>query len=136
MTFVRSMLDEKCSVNRLSFKILATQIFIRKEVNVNIYVGNISFSTTEEDLRQAFEAFGPVTSATILKDKLTNRSRGFGFVEMPDATNGAAAIAGLNGQQLGGRELNVSEARPRTESNDRDRGRSFSGSRDRRDSSR
>jgi cold-inducible RNA-binding protein len=103
---------------------------------VNIYVGNISFSTTEEDLRQAFEAYGPVTSATILKDKLTNRSRGFGFVEMPDAANGAAAIAGLNGQQLGGRELNVSEARPRTEGNDRDRGRSFGGNRDRRDNTR
>jgi RNA recognition motif-containing protein len=100
---------------------------------MNIYVGNISFSTTEEDLRQAFEVFGPVTSATILKDKLTNRSRGFGFVEMPDSANAAAAIAGLNGQQLGGRELNVSEARPRTEGNDRDRNRSFSGNRDRRD---
>jgi RNA recognition motif-containing protein len=101
---------------------------------MNIYVGNISFSTTEEDLRQAFEAFGPVTTATILKDKLTNRSRGFGFVEMPDAANGAAAIAGLNGQQLGGRELTVSEARPRTEGSDRDRGRSFGGNKDRRDS--
>lgn len=133
MTIVRSMLDEKCSVNRLSFKILATQKKIRKEVNMNIYVGNISFSTTEEDLRQAFEAFGQVSSATILKDKLTNRSRGFGFVEMPDSAQATAAIAGLNGQQLGGRELNVSEARPRTEGNDRDRNRSFGGNRDKRD---
>ena len=101
---------------------------------MNIYVGNISFSTTDEDLRKAFEAYGSVTTATILVDKLTNRSRGFGFVEMPDAANAAAAIAGLNGQQLGGRELNVSEARPRTEGSDRDRNRSFGGNRDRKDS--
>ena len=100
---------------------------------MNIYVGNISFTTTEEDLRQAFEAFGTVTLATILKDKLTNRSRGFGFVEMPDTAQAAAAIAGLNGQLLGGRELNISEARPRTEANDRDRNRSFGGNRDKRD---
>lgn len=97
---------------------------------MNIYVGNISFTTTEEELRQAFEAFGQVTTATILKDKLTNRSRGFGFVEMPDNTQAEAAIAGLNGKQLNGRALNISEARPRTESTDRDRSRPF-GNRDR-----
>lgn len=97
----------------------------RKEGNMNIYVGNISFTTTEDDLRQAFEAFGQVTTATILKDKLTNRSRGFGFVEMPDQAQAEAAITGLNGKPLNGRELSISEARPRTESNDRDRNRSF-----------
>jgi len=96
---------------------------------MNIYVGNISFTTTEDDLRQAFEAYGQVTTATILKDKLTNRSRGFGFVEMPDRSQAESAIAGLNGKPLNGRELSISEARPRTESNDRDRIRSF-GNRD------
>ncbi|MCX5759081.1 MAG: RNA-binding protein [Candidatus Hydrogenedentes bacterium] len=80
---------------------------------MNIYVGNIAHRTTEEELRQAFEAFGQVQSATIVKDKYTGESRGFGFVEMPDQTEAQAAIAGTNGLELGGRNLNVNEARPR-----------------------
>jgi len=82
---------------------------------MNIYVGNLSFETTEGDLREAFEAFGQVTSATIIKDKYSGESRGFGFVEMPTKTEAQAAIDGLNGKELKGRTLNVNEARPRSE---------------------
>jgi len=81
--------------------------------NMNIYVGNLARETTEEELRQAFEAFGQVTSAAIIKDKYSGESRGFGFVEMPNTAEAQAAIAGLNGKELGGRTLNVNEARPR-----------------------
>jgi len=84
---------------------------------MNIYVGNIAFSMTEDDLRQAFEAYGEVSRATILKDKMTNRSRGFGFVEMPNQEEGQKAVQELNGKEMNGRALNVSEARPRTEGN-------------------
>jgi RNA recognition motif-containing protein len=87
---------------------------------MNIYVGNIAFSMTEDDLRNAFEAYGEVSRATILKDKMTNRSRGFGFVEMPNQEEGQKAIQELNGKEENGRALNVSEARPKTEGN-RDR---------------
>lgn len=80
---------------------------------MNIYVGNLARETTEAELRQAFEAFGQVASAAIIKDKYTGESRGFGFVEMPNAAEAQAAIAGLNGKELGGRTLNVNEARPR-----------------------
>ncbi|MDH7488615.1 MAG: RNA-binding protein [Anaerolineae bacterium] len=80
---------------------------------MNIYVGNLARETTEAELRQAFEAFGQVTSAAIIKDKYSGESRGFGFVEMPNAAEAQAAIAGLNGKELGGRTLNVNEARPR-----------------------
>jgi RNA recognition motif-containing protein len=69
---------------------------------------------TETDLRAAFEAFGAVTSVNIIKDQFTGQSRGFGFVEMPTASEAQAAISGLNGKELWGRTLNVSEARPRT----------------------
>ena len=80
---------------------------------MNIYVGNISHHTTEGDLRQVFEGFGKVESVAIIKDKLSGESRGFGFVEMPTQAEGMAAISGLNGTELGGRSLNVNEARPR-----------------------
>lgn len=82
---------------------------------MNIYVGNLSREVTEGDMRQAFEAFGQVTSVNIIKDKFSNESRGFGFVEMPSRDEGQAAIAGLNGQDLKGQTLNISEARPRSE---------------------
>lgn len=81
--------------------------------NMNIYVGNLARETTEAELRQAFEAFGQVSSVAIIKDKYSGESRGFGFVEMPSAAEAQAAIAGLNGKELGGRALNVNEARPR-----------------------
>jgi cold-inducible RNA-binding protein len=83
---------------------------------MNIYVGNLSFDVTDEDLRTAFEAFGRVTSANLIKDKYSGQSRGFGFVEMPDKAEAQSAITGLNGKELKGRALNVNEARPRTES--------------------
>jgi RNA recognition motif-containing protein len=82
---------------------------------MNIYVGNLSREITEEDLRQAFEAFGQVATITIIKDKFSGESRGFGFVEMPAKAEAESAIAGLNGKDLKGRNLNVNEARPRPE---------------------
>ena len=82
---------------------------------MNIYVGNLSFQASEDDVRQAFEAFGPVTSSSIVKDKFTGQSRGFAFVEMANDTEAQAAIAGLNGKDLKGRAINLNEARPRTE---------------------
>ena len=87
---------------------------------MNIYVGNLSSEVTEEDLRLAFEPFGQVESATIIKDKYSGQSRGFGFVEMPSKADAQSAIDGLNSTELRGRTLNVNEARPRTE---RGRGR-------------
>ncbi len=83
---------------------------------MNIYVGNLSPEITEEDLQQAFEAFGKVESANVIKDKFSGVSRGFGFVEMPAKAEGQAAIEGLNGKELKGQTLNVNEARPRPES--------------------
>jgi len=82
---------------------------------MNIYVGNLSFDTTEDQLRQTFEGFGTVSSVNIIKDKYTGESRGFAFVEMSSQDEGMAAISGLNSQELNGRTLNVNEARPRTE---------------------
>jgi RNA recognition motif-containing protein len=89
---------------------------------MNIYVGNLSHDASEEDMRQAFEAFGQVSSATIIKDKFSGESRGFGFVEMPTKAEAQAAVTGLNGQDLKGRPLKISEARPRAERGDRDMG--------------
>jgi cold-inducible RNA-binding protein len=80
---------------------------------MNIYVGNLSRETGEEDLRKAFEAFGEVTKASVITDKFSGEAKGFGFVEMPNKTEAMAALAGLNGKELQGRTLNVSEARPR-----------------------
>ncbi|MCU0596042.1 MAG: RNA-binding protein [Desulfobacterota bacterium] len=82
---------------------------------MNIYVGNLSYSVTEDDLRQAFEAFGQVASVSIIKDKFSNQSKGFGFVEMPTQEEAQAAISGMNGKELKGRAMNVNEARPRTD---------------------
>ncbi|MFO7974484.1 MAG: RNA-binding protein [Candidatus Hydrogenedentota bacterium] len=82
---------------------------------MNIYVGNLPYTTTEDELRQAFEAYGNVSAARIIFDRVENRSRGFGFVEMPDNTEGQAAIDAMNGADLQGRTLKVNEARPREE---------------------
>ena len=82
---------------------------------MNIYVGNLSPEVTEEDLRQAFEACGEVASASIIKDKFTGESRGFGFVDMPSKAEAQSAIESMNGKELKGRPLNVNEARPRSE---------------------
>ena len=82
---------------------------------MNIYVGNLSHDVSTEDLRQAFEAYGEVSSVNIIKDKYSGQSRGFGFVEMPDKAEAQTAIESLNGKDLRGREMNVNEARPRTD---------------------
>jgi RNA recognition motif-containing protein len=82
---------------------------------MNIYVGNLPFSTTETDLREAFEKFGTVDSSSIIVDRHTNQSRGFGFVEMANSEEAKAAIAGLNETDMAGRALRVNEARARTE---------------------
>lgn len=82
---------------------------------MNIYVGNLSFDVVESDLLRLFEAFGEVTSATVIKDKFKGRSRGFGFVEMPDDAQAQAAIDALNGKEMMNRPLMVNEARQRTE---------------------
>ncbi len=82
---------------------------------MNIYVGNLAREVTEAELREAFEAFGEVTSVNIIKDKYSGQPRGFGFVEMPTKAEAQAAIDGLKGKTLEERTLDVSEARPRTE---------------------
>lgn len=81
---------------------------------MNIYVGNLSYNATGENLRQAFEAFGQVSSARIVRDKYSGRPRCFGFVEMPDQAEAQAAIKSLNGKELLGKQMSVNEARPRT----------------------
>jgi cold-inducible RNA-binding protein len=81
----------------------------------NIFVGNLDFNTSEDELRQLFEAYGQVDRVAIMTDRDTGRSRGFGFVEMASAEDGEKAIAALNGSQVGGRTLNVNEARPKPE---------------------
>jgi len=88
-------------------------------VSVNIYVGNLSFDATEEDLRQAFQSFGQVASVSIIQDKFSGKSRGFGFVEMPNKAEADKAIAGMNGKDIKGRALKVNEAKPRTDRDDR-----------------
>ena len=81
----------------------------------NVFVGNLSFQTTESELQALFEQFGEISRVQIMTDRDTGRSRGFGFVEMTNAEDGEKAIAALNGTQLGGRTLNVNEARPKVE---------------------
>jgi len=83
---------------------------------MNIYVGNLSFNTTEDGLRDYFAAKGEVESAVVIKDRETGRSRGFGFVEMPSNDDGNDAISSLNGQELDGRALKINEARPKENS--------------------
>ncbi|HEY5527808.1 MAG TPA: RNA-binding protein [Candidatus Anoxymicrobiaceae bacterium] len=82
---------------------------------MKIYAGNLSYNVSDEDLRAAFAQFGTVDSADVIMDRATGRSKGFGFVEMSDATEAKAAIEGLNGKDLDGRSLKVNEARPMTD---------------------
>ena len=82
-------------------------------MSMKLYVGNLAFSTSSEDLQQLFSQAGTVESATVVEDRDTGRSRGFGFVEMSSKEEGNAAIQQFNGQDLGGRALNVNEAKPR-----------------------
>ena len=105
---------------------------------MKIYVGNLSYEVTEEDLRQEFEAFGKVESVNIITDKISGRPKGFGFVEMTSESEGQAAITGLNGKTLKERTLTVNTARPRSDNRggggygDRRGGGGFSGGRQRR----
>ena len=80
---------------------------------MNIYVGNLSYSISESELRDAFAAYGEVSSVRVLMDRETGRSRGFGFVEMPNQNEAETAVAEINGKEVGGRPLRVNEARPR-----------------------
>ncbi|MDP7579511.1 MAG: RNA-binding protein [SAR202 cluster bacterium] len=80
---------------------------------MNIYVGNLPFEATDESLQTAFTEFGEITTARVITDRFSGRSRGFGFVEMPDNAEAEAAIAAMNGKDMGGRALTVNEARPR-----------------------
>lgn len=86
---------------------------------MNIYCGNLNWQTTETDLQTAFEEYGQVSSVTIIKDRYTGQSRGFGFVEMPNDSEGQAAIDGLNGKELDGRTLRIDIARPRDDNRSR-----------------
>ena len=90
---------------------------------MNIYVGNLSFALTEDELRAAFQAFGAVEKASIITDKMSGRPRGFGFVEMPNKEEAIKAIESLNGKDLKGRNLKVNEAQPRPEGGGGGRGR-------------
>jgi RNA recognition motif-containing protein len=82
---------------------------------MNIYVGNLSFDAGDDDLKEAFAAYGSVESASIIKDKFSGQSRGFGFVEMPERDEALKAIEGLNGSDFKGRSLKVNEAKPKTD---------------------
>jgi RNA recognition motif-containing protein len=82
---------------------------------MNIYVGNLAYGVTDDELRAAFAAFGDVSRASVIMDRDTGRSKGFGFVEMPDNTQAETAIRELNDQPIGGRPVRVNEARPREE---------------------
>jgi RNA recognition motif-containing protein len=82
---------------------------------MNIFIGNLSYDATDEDLMDAFKSFGEVTSATIITDRYSGNSKGFGFVEMPSKAEAQSAINILNGESLKGKRLNVNEARPRTD---------------------
>lgn len=93
---------------------------------MNIYVGNLSYELTEQELRQAFQAFGQVESTKIVQDMYSGRSKGFGFVEMPEEDDAWSAIDALNGKEMKGRTLKVNKARPRSE------GRGYGGNRGRR----
>jgi RNA recognition motif-containing protein len=92
---------------------IVSPFFPKEDRAVNIFVGNLAFSATEEDLRQLFESYGTVEKVQIITDRDTGRARGFGFVEMPDSRAAQAAIQGLQGKELAGRALNVNEAKPR-----------------------
>jgi cold-inducible RNA-binding protein len=82
---------------------------------MKLFVGNFSFATTEDDLRALFEPYGSIDSIAVVTDRTTGRSRGFGFVEMPDRGQAEKAIEALNGKEVGGRTLNINEARPKAD---------------------
>src|SRR3954449_1757570 len=105
-----------------------------KETEMNLYVGNLPYRITEDQLRDTFGEFGQVSSCTIIKDKVTGQSKGFGFLEMPEPSAAEAAISQLNGRDLMGRKINVNEARPRESGGGGGGGRGQGGGGGRRDS--
>ncbi len=88
-------------------------------MSINIYVGNLSFNSSEADLKGLFATYGEVESARIIVDQFTNRSRGFGFVEMTNREEGLSAIQALDSKELGGRALKVNEAKPKSDNRER-----------------
>lgn len=96
---------------------------------MNIYVGNLPFDFSDEELRDAFADFGEVSTAQVIRDKMSGQSRGFGFVEMPQRSEAEAAIDALNGRDFKGRSVRINEARPREDRPRNDRPRSFGGER-------
>ena len=86
---------------------------------MNIYIGNMSYETTEEQLRQAFQGFGEVSTVKVITDRESGQPKGFAFVEMPTATEANAAISRLNGSDMNGRVLNVNQAKPKTDNGNR-----------------
>lgn len=117
---------EMCTlhVTDLSYPAYLSYPLSRKEnIAMKLYVGNLPHAVTDEELRQVFVPYGTVKSAMVIMDQITEKSRGFGFVEMSQMTEGLAAIQGLNGKPLQGRSLTVNEARPRENRNERSGGR-------------
>ena len=98
---------------------------------MNIYVGNLSYDATDVTIREAFESFGEVTSARVIKDKYSGQSRGFGFVEMPAPSQAQTAIRSLNGKELLGKAISVNEARPRADQGRRGERMNYGGGRNR-----
>lgn len=101
----------------------------KDELVVNIFVGNLPYSATDADLREAFSAYGQVSSASVIMDKFTGKSRGFGFVEMPNRDEALNAIAALNDKDLNGRAMRVNEAQPREDRPPRRERREWGGDR-------
>jgi RNA recognition motif-containing protein len=99
----------------IGYCLLLALLFFLKHLKMNIYVGNISWNLKDQDLSNLFASYGEVTSAKIVTDKFTNRSKGFGFVEMADDASAQAAIAALNGTEVDGRNIVVNESRPKPE---------------------
>jgi RNA recognition motif-containing protein len=94
---------------------LSNGVNLKKENDMNIYVGNLSYDATDVTIREAFEPFGEITSARVIKDKYNGQSRGFGFVEMPAQSQAQTAIKSLNGKELLGKQISVNEARARAD---------------------
>jgi RNA recognition motif-containing protein len=100
----------------IGYCLLLALFFVIKTLKMNIYVGNLSWNLKDQDLSNLFATHGEVTSAKIVNDKFTNRSKGFGFVEMPNNDQAQAAIAALNGTEVDGRNIVVNESRPKSDS--------------------
>lgn len=92
---------------------------------MNIYIGNVSYETTEDQLRQAFAGFGTVSTVRMITDRDSGQPKGFAFVEMPASNEATAAISGLNGREMNGRALNVNQAKPREEGGNRAGGNKY-----------